>query len=171
MVVTVDTAGLDRKLEAMQDALTRKGMRVLQREAENMLRKEHARAFRGGVDPGTGRGLASRKGTRGKRPGHRMLRDSGGLRKSIGESSQLYGRKGQRMLLRAEVSDSRSGNRSYHAIAGAIFFGRRDQRKRMIGRGKSKGKGGPMPPRRFSGMSKSSRRRLASRAAELLGKG
>lgn len=170
MGVTVDTSALEHCLDGIEDALTRKGMRILAKEAERELRKGTAKGFRSGVEPSSGQRMYARKGTRGKLPGWPLLRDSGGLRRSLDQDSQLYGRKGQKMLLRSIVKDSRSGNESYHAIAGAQFFGRRDQRKYMKGRGKSRGKGGPMPGRRFAGVSEDSRRRLARRAQEIIGR-
>jgi phage gpG-like protein len=163
----VDTSDIDKKLDSMMSALSRPGMRQLQVVAEREMRADTARGFRGKKNPSSGRRWAPRKSD----PGWPALRHTGGLRRAIGEDSQLYGRTKSRMLLRATVEDDRSGNRSYHAIAGAQFFGRRDQRQKMIGRGKSRGKGGPMPSRRFAGVSKQSRKKIAAKMQSMLRRG
>jgi phage gpG-like protein len=162
-----DTSEVDNKLDSMLDALTKKGMRELQVTAERQLRTNTGQGFRSGQDPSTGKPWPPRKGN----PGHHALDNTGKLRRSIGADSQLYGKRKTRMLLRSTVEDRRSGNRSYHAIAGAQFFGRRDQRQRMIGRGQSRGKGGPMPPRRFTGVSRRGRKRIAAKMQSMLRRG
>lgn len=161
--VEADTSELDARLEGISDALTRDGMRKLARHATSELKRSTGQAFRTASDPAGGK-WARRAGN----PSWSPLDRTGGLRSALEQSAQLYGNEGQRMLLRATVKDKRSGNRSYHAIAGAQFFGRRDQREYMKGRGQSRGKGGPMPGRRFTGVSTRSRRKLAQRSLEII---
>lgn len=164
MGVKADISDLDSRLIGITDALSRKGMRKIQRVAERELRSGTVSAFRGSKDPNTGRNWLPRR----EAPGWPALRHTGGLRRALDEDSQLYGADGSRMLLRSVVKDSRSGNRSYHAIAGAQFYGRRDQREKMIGRGSSRGKGGPMPGRPFTGVSPAGRLKIRKRIEELV---
>ena len=161
MGVKVEAMSALAKLGRVSDAVSKKGLQRLSSVGRRELRAGITRAFRSGTDAFTGRSMPKRK----VEPGWPMLRRTGGLRRAISADSQVYPGK---LLLRATVSDSRSGNRSYHAIAGAIFFGRRDQRKKMVGRGGSQGKGGPMSPRRYAGVNKSGRTKIAARLRELL---
>jgi phage gpG-like protein len=158
--VTVDNSNVVAHLVKMKKGLGREGLRKVKPVAERAMREATAIAFRSGREP-DGDPMFPRR----QNPGWPLLRHTGGLRGSIEADAQVYSTS---MYLRSMVKDNRSGNRSYHAVAGAIFYGRRDQRQRMIGRGSSRGRGGPMPGRQFTGVTASGQRRIAETIARNL---
>lgn len=161
MGITVDTSAVDKMLDAQIDALSAPGMRELGKVAERALDRSTNQAFMTASNPETGGAWAQRKGN----PSWRPLDKTGKLKGSLYTDLEV-GRTG--FYLSLNVRDSRSGNRSYHAIAGVHFFGRKDQRSKIIGRGNSIGKGGPMPARRFAGFSRNESRKLREAAQKAI---
>ncbi len=161
MGVTVDASSALARIDRLTKAVGRDGLRQLEGTAAREMQRGIAQGFRSGINP-QHRGQATSRRQSASWP---PLRHSGGLRRASHASAQAYKSK---LLIRATVEDSRSGNRSYHAVAGAILFGRRDQRKKMIGRGSSKGKGGPMPPRHFAGIGTAGKRAIEAKLLAII---
>ena len=151
------SADVDPAIKMCQElkaAVGRKGLRKLGRVARRELEAGSAAAFSSGIDPNTGRAWKKRK--------HpvpwRLLYKTGGLQQSLAFDSQVYG--DSKMIARTLAKDNRSGKESYHAISGALFYGRR---KQSTVRSK-KGKGGRMPARPFAGFTKFGINRLQAMA-------
>jgi phage gpG-like protein len=150
--VTANTSAVDKKLDNLLNVLGRPGMKELGRRTERAIEKSTSATFATASDP-YGRPWARRKG----KPSWRPLDKSGGLKGSLYTELEV---RNKGFLVTVNVRDKASGNRSYHAIAGAQFYGRKDQRSKIVGRGSSTGKGGPMPARKFAGLNKGQRRGL-----------
>ena len=161
MAVTLDTSEVDEKLDNLLDALGQPGMRKLGKYTERSLGKSTFAAFATASDPETGRSWAWRKGN----PSWAALDKSGGLKRALYTDLEVDK---DSFLASVNVRDTRSGSSSYHAIAGVHFYGRKDQRQKIVGRGNSKGKGGPVPRRRFAGLSKPERIRIREAARKMI---
>ena len=161
MSVTADTSRVEEKLDNLLDALGKPGMRELGKYTEHALQKSSSSAFATATDPETGKGWAKRKGS----PSWAPLDKSGGLKGALYTDLDLDR---DSFLASVNVRDSHSGNRSYHAIAGVHYYGRKDQRQKIVGRGNKKGKGGPVPRRRFAGISKPERIRIREAARRMI---
>ena len=156
MTITVDAQGALARIGIVSNAMKRTGMRKLKPFAVKQLQLGIAAAFAGRKNPATGTPWAPRR-SGGAWP---MLNRTGGLKGALGATGQVYATS---MRARVLVSDSRSGNSSYHAIAGALFYGR----KKVA----PSGRGGLMPARRFAGVSKAGTEYLKTQMSRLIRKG
>jgi phage gpG-like protein len=161
--VTVDASEVEDRLDNLLDALGKPGMRELGRFTERAIQKSVNSSFSTRTDPETGAGWARRKGS----PSWAPLQHTGGLKRSLYTELEV---EKDGFYASVNVRDIRSGSSSYHAIAGVHYYGRKDQRQKIQGRGNKRGKGGPVPRRRFAGISKPERIRIREAARKLIRK-
>jgi phage gpG-like protein len=159
--VKVDASDILKRLDKLNDAIGKQGMQQLGTTVRRLVKSESLASFSRHADPNSGRAWKPRKNPdKGS-----LMNRSGGLRRSI---FAKYSIEADGVSIEAGVKDSRSGNRSYHAVAGVHHYGRKDQRQRIIGRGSGTGRGGPMPKRRFIGLSIGSRKKVVEEGQRLI---
>lgn len=159
--IRVNTIEFAKMAKRINKALGGSTMRQVAKRAERRLLADSLMSFARRADPESGRGWARRR-----HPANNPLMiKSGGLIRSL-FAAAIYKRNAVAIV--GGTVDKRVGNRSYHAIGMVHFHGRGDQRGNLAGRRAGGGKGGPIPQRRFVGLTRQSRRLIANDFARAL---
>jgi phage gpG-like protein len=155
--ISVDTSLVTKRLERIEEALSRRGLEKLGRTAEKYMQESINAAFSSASDPETGRAWAPRKHSYSNPP----LSKTGELRNWIKTESKAWvGNRASRLYLKFEVPDTKEAL----IKAGSLLHGRKQHRSdrgtRMGGRPIT----GYMPGRKYLGLTRSAKQKISSAA-------